>query len=62
MWESIQVSVGQMSLRGRFKVEGGRLVLEWRGGRASEWCGILKPELVAAKLLTKLAGRMPVAA
>jgi hypothetical protein len=62
MWESIQVSVGHQTHKGRFRVEAGRLVLEWRGGRTSEWCGILKPELVASKLLAKLVGRMPLAA
>lgn len=62
MWESIQVSVGDAIHRGRFRLEAGRLVLEWRGGRASEWCGILKPELVASRLLKQLVGRMPVAA
>lgn len=62
MWESIQVSVGRQTLRGRFRVESGRIVLEWRGGRTSEWCGILKPELVAEKLLTRLAGQMALAA
>ena len=36
-------------LRARYRVEAGRLQLEWRGGRASEWCGMLKPELVAAR-------------
>lgn len=62
MWESIQVSVGHQTLKARYRVEAGRLQLEWRGGRASEWCGMLKPELVATKLLSRLASRMPVAA
>ena len=62
MWESVQVSVGSASHRGRFRVEAGRLVLEWAGGRTSEWLGMLKPELVATMLLRKLVGRMPLAA
>ena len=57
MWETIQISVGPQSFRGRFRVEAGRLVLEWAGGRASAWLGMLKPELVAAMLLKKLATR-----
>jgi hypothetical protein len=62
MWEIIQVTVGPTVHRGRFRLEAGRLVLEWRGGRASEWCGIMKPELMASLLLKQLVGRMPVAA
>ena len=62
MWETIQVAVGPTVHRGRFRLEAGRVVLEWRGGRASEWCGILKPELVAGQLLKQLVSRMPVAA
>lgn len=62
MWESIQVSVGRQTLKGRYKVEAGRLQLEWRGGRESEWCGMLKPELVASRLLARLASRAPLAA
>jgi len=62
MWEIIQVAIGPTVHRGRFRLEAGRLVLEWRGGRVSEWCGIMKPELMASLLLKQLAGRMPVAA
>ena len=62
MWEPIQVSVGQSKFRGRFRVESGRVVLEWRGGRVTDWCGSLKPELIALNLLQTLAGRMPIAA
>ena len=62
MWETVQVSVGPADYRGRFRVEAGRIVLEWRGGRASEWVGMLKPELVATMLLKRLATRTPLAA
>ena len=62
MWEPIQVSVGKSVFRGRYRVESGRVVLEWRGGRVTDWRGILKPELIAMNLLQSLAGRMPVAA
>ena len=62
MWESIEVSVGAETHRGRFRVEGGRLLLEWRGGRTSEWLGMLKPEIVAAMRLKRLATRRSLAA
>jgi len=54
MWEDVEVSVGLTRHRGRYRLEGRRLVLEWRGGRTFEWCGILKPELVAQHRLKKL--------
>lgn len=62
MWESIEVPVGAATYRGRFRVEGRQLILEWAGGRTSEWLGVLKPELAAAMLLKKLAARRAVAA
>jgi len=62
MWQSVQVSVGLATHRGRFRVEGKRLVLEWRGGRTFEWCGILKPEIVAEAKLKQLVSRTPIAA
>ena len=54
MWESIQVSKGSAVHRGRYRLEGRRLVLEWRGGRVTEWCGMLRPEVVAASRLRQL--------
>ena len=62
MWETVQVSVGPQNVRGRFRVEAGRIVLEWRGGRTSEWVGMLRPEVVATMLLKRLAKRAPLAA
>ena len=61
MWQLVEVSVGRATHRGRYRVEGRKLVLEWRGGRVSEWCGLLKPEIVAAQSLRRLAGE-PIAA
>ena len=55
MWESIQVAVGPTTHRGRYRLEGRRLVLEWRGGRVTDWCGMLRPEVVAASRLRQLA-------
>jgi hypothetical protein len=54
MWQIIEVSVGPQVHRGRYKTEGKRLVLEWRGGRAVEWCGMLRPDVVAASRLKQL--------
>ena len=61
MWETIQISVGQATYRARFKMQGPQLILEWAGGRVADYCGHLKPELVAAMRLKKLVTR-PVAA
>ena len=54
MWQVIEVAVGPQTHRGRFRTEGKRLILEWRGGRAVEWCGILRPDVVAAQRLRQL--------
>ena len=57
MWNSVQVTVGQGLVRGRYRVEGDLLVLEWRGGREVERFGILRPDLVASSCLKKLAAQ-----
>jgi len=62
MWNSIQAPVGAATVRGRYRVEGRSLVLEWAGGRTSEWLGVVKPELAAVILLKKLAARRALAA
>ena len=54
MWNSVQVSVGPATHRGRYRMEGDQLVLEWRHGRVAERCGLLKPEFVAASVLKQL--------
>jgi hypothetical protein len=56
MWQSVEVSVAAGTVRGRFRVEGDQLVLEWRGGRSAERCGLLKPEFVAVSRLRQLVG------
>ena len=61
MWEFIEVSVGQARHRGRYRLEGKQVVLEWRGGREEEWCGMLRPEVVAAQRLRRLISQ-PLAA
>lgn len=55
MWNSVQVPVGAGVARGRYRMEGDQLVLEWRGGRSAERCGLLKPEFVAISRLRQLA-------
>ena len=57
MWNSVQVSIGQAVIRGRYRVEGDVLVLEWRGGREIERFGLLKPDFVAVSRLKQLAAR-----
>jgi hypothetical protein len=62
MWNSVQVSVGSATVRGRYRMEGDQLVLEWRNGRVAERCGLLKPEFVATDRLRRLASSQPLAA
>jgi hypothetical protein len=62
MWNSVQVSVGSATVRGRYRMEGDQLVLEWRNGRVAERCGLLKPEYVATATLRQLASSHPLAA
>ena len=62
MWNSVQVSVGQGLVRGRYRVEGDVLVLEWRGGREIEHFGLLKPDFWASYRLKQLASQQPRAA
>ena len=42
--------------------EGKRLTLEWRGGREVEWCGLLRPDVVAATRLRLLVTHARLAA
>ena len=62
MWNTVHVSMGSATVRGRYRVEGDMLVLEWRGGRLAERFGILKPEVVATKRLRREAAEHPIAA
>ena len=61
MWQVVEVSVGPKTHHGRYRLEGRRLVLEWRGGRSFVWCGQVRPEVVAASCLRRLVNE-PVAA
>jgi hypothetical protein len=62
MWNTVQVSMGSATVRGRYRVEGDMLVLEWRGGRLAERYGVLKPEIVAMQRLRREAQDHPIAA
>ena len=62
MWNSIEVALGAASHHGRYRVEGDMLVLEWRGGRHAERCGLLKPEFVAVQCLRQLLSESRLAA
>ena len=62
MWNSVEVAVGPKKHRGRYRMEGDQVVLEWRNGRVAERCGLLKPEYVATARLKQLAAQMAIAA
>lgn len=62
MWNTVQISMGPATVRGRYRVEGDLLVLEWRGGRLAERYGVLKPEVVATQRLRREATQHPIAA
>ena len=56
MWQSVQVLVASGTVRGRYRMEGDQLVLEWRGGRVAERCGLVRPDVVAMARLRQLVG------
>ena len=62
MWTSLQVTVDGAAHRGRFRLQGEMLILEWTGGRHHERCGFLKPDFVAMTALKRLASRPSLAA
>ena len=62
MWNFVEVSVGPQTIRGRYRIEGDMLVLEWRGGRHAERYGLVKPEVVAMQRLRREAADRPVTA
>ncbi|MDB5423091.1 MAG: hypothetical protein JWQ29_507 [Phenylobacterium sp.] len=62
MWNFVEVSVGQSTIRGRYRLEGELVVLEWRGGRHAERCGLVKPDVVAMSRLRHLVADRQVAA
>jgi hypothetical protein len=62
MWKFVEVEVGQRTFRGRYRLEGEAVVLEWRGGRHVEHCGLVKPDVVAISRLKHLAADSRIAA
>ena len=62
IWNLIQVFAGATVHRGRYRMEGEQLILEWRGGRIAERCGLLKPEFVATARLKQLVAQPQIAA
>jgi hypothetical protein len=54
MWQRVEVEVGHAVHRGRYRMEGDEVVLEWREGRVSERCGLVRPDVVAASRLRQL--------
>ena len=54
MWAQVLVPAGLSVVRGRYRMEGDQLVLEWRGGRELARCGLVKPEVVATQILRQL--------
>jgi hypothetical protein len=62
MWNFVQVDVGHKMHRGRYRMEGDQLVLEWRGGRQAARCGLVKPEVVATEILRQIVSSEPLAA
>ena len=62
MWDSVQVAVGHTTYRGRYRMEGDQLVLEWRGGRETARCGLVRPEIIAIQMLRQQASERQLAA
>jgi hypothetical protein len=62
MWNSVEVAVGHRTHRGRYRMEGDQLVLEWRGGRQATRCGLVRPEVVAIDILRRNVSSAPLAA
>jgi hypothetical protein len=52
----VEVAVGDTLHHGRYRMEDGKLMLEWRGGREALGCGLVRPEVVAEQWLRAHAG------
>ena len=59
-WNPVEVTVGEDMHRGRFRMEGQEVVLEWREGRVAEPCGLVRADVMAAYRLRLLVSGVPV--
>lgn len=57
-WTRVEVSVGPAVHHGRFRMEGDEVVLEWREGRVSERCGLVRPDVIATCRLRQLVSEV----
>jgi hypothetical protein len=62
MWNFVEVDMGSRTHRGRYRMEGDQLVLEWRGGRLAARCGLVRPDVVALDILRQSVASGPIAA
>ena len=53
-WNPLEITVGEDRHHGRFRMEGEEVVLEWRDGRVSEPCGLVRADVLAAYRLRLL--------
>ena len=58
-WNPVEIAVGQDMHHGRFRMEGEEVVLEWRDGRVSERCGLVRADVLAAYRLRLLVSGIP---
>jgi hypothetical protein len=62
MWQTFEITVAGAAHRARFRLVGRQVVMEWRGGRTVDWCGVLRPEVVAAQRLRRMLNETAIAA
>jgi len=53
-WNPLEITVGDERHHGRFRMENEEVVLEWRDGRVSEPCGLVRADVLAAYRLRLL--------
>jgi len=58
-WNPVEITVGPERHHGRFRMEGEEVVLEWRDGRVSEPCGLVRADVLAAYRLRLLVSGIP---
>ena len=50
-WTRVEVAVEGELHHGRYRMEDGKLMLEWQGGREALSCGLVRPDVVAEQWL-----------